>query len=184
MDTSDPKAQPNLSDPKAQPNLKYSISSLLKAMAQKLTWCKWQNSVPLSTCQRILRHVFSSSPLGHFSSSSSTVWSTNSNTRYSLFFRRNTSIKFTRWSCRSCWEQTKSDYTLMHAATAPLQSSAFRQWIAFMVNYWVIWFQCPVNCTGSLNLKLFQNLKVYPKQPAHNVLQHMGNAITQQARKV
>lgn len=68
----------------------------------KLALCRWQNSVPFRTCHRILRTVFSSRPLGHFSSSSRTVWSTNSKTRYSLFFLRNTSIRFTRWSCRSC----------------------------------------------------------------------------------
>lgn len=68
----------------------------------ELALCRWQNSVPFRTCHRILRTVFSSRPLGHFSSSSRTVWSTNSNTRYSLFFLRNTSIRFTRWSCRSC----------------------------------------------------------------------------------
>lgn len=68
----------------------------------ELALCRWQNSVPFRTCHRILRTVFSSRPLGHFSSSSRTVWSTNSKTRYSLFFLRNTSIRFTRWSCRSC----------------------------------------------------------------------------------
>jgi len=52
-----------------------------------------------------LRTLFSSRPLGYLSSSSSTVWSTNSNTRKSRFFFRNTSIKLTRLSCRNCWNR-------------------------------------------------------------------------------
>lgn len=46
-----------------------------------LTLCRWQNSMPFKTCHKIFLTVFSSSPFGHFSRSSKTVWSTNSNTK-------------------------------------------------------------------------------------------------------
>lgn len=41
-------------------------------------------------------------PRGCLSSSFSTVWSTYSNTRWSLFFLLNTSIKLTKFGCFSC----------------------------------------------------------------------------------
>ena len=66
-----------------------------------LTFLAWQNSTPLSTWNMILLTKPSSAPEGYRSRSSRAVWSTNSNTRYSRFLRRNTSIRFTRFSCRT-----------------------------------------------------------------------------------
>ena len=57
--------------------------------------------MPFKVCQRTLRTLSVSRPLGHRSRSSRTVWSTNSKTRYSRFFLRNTSIRLTRFSWRS-----------------------------------------------------------------------------------
>ena len=44
-------------------------------------------------------------PLGFASSSFKTVWSQNSNTIWSFLFRRNTSNKFTRFGCFSCYKK-------------------------------------------------------------------------------
>lgn len=69
-----------------------------------LTWCAWQNSIPFNTCHMYLRTNWASIPVGNFSRSSRTVWSTNSKTRNSRFFRLNTSIRLTRFSCLSCYK--------------------------------------------------------------------------------
>ena len=87
------------------------VYSLLQRLYSYLTLWRWQNSIPLSTCHKTLRTMDSSRPCGYFSRSSRTVWSTNSNTRYSRFFRRNTSIRFTRFSWRSCCKHIKRTVT-------------------------------------------------------------------------
>ena len=70
-----------------------------------LTLCEWQKSIPFKTCQRQRLTWLESIPFGHLSKSSSTVWSTNSKTRKSRFFRRKTSIRLTKFSWCSCWKR-------------------------------------------------------------------------------
>jgi len=78
----------------------------------KLTLWMWQKCMPFSTCQTIRRTVSSWRPEGLWPRSSSTVWSTYSNTRYRCFLRQNTSIRFTRFSCRNCFtERTQNRQT-------------------------------------------------------------------------
>lgn len=79
------------------------ITIVLIKVSYILTLCWWQNSTPLRTCHIIFLTYDSSAPLGYLSRSSKAVWSTNSNTKYNRFFLRNTSIKFTRFSCLNCY---------------------------------------------------------------------------------
>lgn len=91
-----------------------------------LTLWLWQNSIALSTCHNTFLTVFSSRPLGYLSSSSSTVWSTNSNTRKRRFLRRKTSIKLTRLSCRNCWKESQKQLYYIRKNTNTVMSSTFK----------------------------------------------------------
>lgn len=65
--------------------------------------CWWQYATPCSVCHVICRVRSSGQPCGNFSSSASTVWSQNSNTRCSFRFRRNTSRRLTKFGCFRFW---------------------------------------------------------------------------------
>ena len=75
---------------------------IVTALRKRLTLCTWQKWMPFNTCHIIRRTASSPRPAVHWSRSSSTVWSTNSNTKYRCFLRQNTSIRFTKFSCRNC----------------------------------------------------------------------------------
>lgn len=65
------------------------------------------SSFSLSSLSLLPLSLSRSYPRGCLSSSFSTVWSTYSNTRWSLFFLLNTSIKLTKFGCFSCCKVMK-----------------------------------------------------------------------------
>jgi hypothetical protein len=92
-------------------HLKYQ-HYIVKWYVNVLTLWLWQNSNALTTCHIIFFTLISSKPFGYRSKSSSTVWSTNSNTRNNRFFLLNTSIRFTKFSCLSCWKMEETQWVV------------------------------------------------------------------------
>lgn len=119
--------------------------------------CWWQYAIPCSVCQVICLVSNSGQPCGNFSSSASTVWSQNSNTRCSFLFRRKTSSRLTKFGCFRFWNSngyycgdefylclvyvtTFSNSVLLYGCSRAEMRG--RKWLCSNARYWY-------TCTGT-----------------------------------